>query len=117
MKSTEFIIEDEVGQTIDSDMQDPHRRQARLKAEIEAGMMPGVHNITSSSSPVYTCGDVQALGWMDKEYTHDSEGEVDGWTRHYSGPKPRHYSGPKPIKILTHGAKGPQVLQPNEVLD
>jgi hypothetical protein len=94
---------------VDDDMADNNRRQARLKAEIEAGMMPTVHNASSSSSPIYTMGDLEMLGWMDKEYTHDSSGEVDGWTRFYTGPKP--------IKVHTQGAKQLQVLNPNELLD
>ena len=99
MKSTEFIIEDEVDRTIDADMRDPVRRQARLKAEIEAGMMPTVQNASGSSSPVYTMGDVQALGWMDKEYTHDSAGEVDGWNRFY------HHDAPGAIRVSTGGGQ------------
>jgi len=99
MKSTEFIIEDEVGQTIDADMREPTRRQARLKAEIEAGLIPTVHNVSHTTNPVYTMGDMQALGWMDKEYTHDSSGEVDGWNRYYS------HDAPGAIRVPTHSGK------------
>jgi hypothetical protein len=33
-------------------------------------------------------GDLEDIGWMTKFYTHDAEGEVDGWTRCYYGPNP-----------------------------
>ena len=91
MKSKEFIIEDGLdGQTgdIETDMNDSTRRRARLKAEIEAGMMPTVQNVSGTTDPVYTMGDLEALGWMEKDYTHDSEGEVDGWNRYYSHDAP-----------------------------
>jgi len=110
-KAKEYAMgldEDSAGDTIDSDMQDPKRRQARLKAEIEAGMIPAVHNASGSAKPVYTCGDLEALGWMDKTYTHDSEGEVDGWEPEYFGPKP--------VKILTRGAPGPKVLKSGDII-
>ena len=64
-------------------------RQARLKQEIEAGQSPTIHNGSlSKDASVYTMGDLEKLGWVDKNYTHDSGGEVDGWTRSYHGPKP-----------------------------
>ena len=94
---------------IDDDMKDRDKRQARLKAEVEAGMMPTVHNSSGSSEPVYTMGDLQDLGWMDKRYTHDSSGEVDGWERDYFGPKP--------VKVHTSGGTGLRMLNPGETLD
>jgi len=79
---------DEDEDFIDADMQDTKKRQARLKAEIEAGMIPTVQNVSSTTDPVYTMRDVEALGWMEQYYTHDSQGEVDGWNRHYSSRAP-----------------------------
>ncbi len=103
MKSIEFVInmnED----TVNDDMADRSNSLARLKAEVEAGMMPTVYNVTSTTDPVYTMGDLEALGWMEKEYTHDNEGEVDGWIRYYDGPKP--------VKVHTAGAPELRVLNP-----
>ena len=94
---------------IDADMHNRERRQARLKAEIEAGFQPAVNNCSSSTKPVYTMGDVEAIGWMYKEYTHDSTNEVSGVVRHYFGPNP--------IKVLTHGAAKLRTLNPGEDLD
>ena len=65
--------------------------------------------MTSSTDPVYTMGDLQGLGWMDQEYTHDNEGEVDGWIRYYDGPAP--------VRVATHGAKELKVLNPGSKLD
>lgn len=84
---------------IDDEMRNSDKRRARLQAEIAAGMTPLVHNVSSTSSPVYTMGDLQSLGWMDKEYTHDSSGEVDGWNRYYS------FDAPGPIRVPTHSGK------------
>lgn len=91
---------------IAADMTQAPDRQARLKAEIEAGYMPTVENCSGSSSPVYTMGDLQALGWMTKRYTHDSSGEVDGWERDYFGPNP--------FRVNTMGAKELRVVNPGE---
>lgn len=109
MRATEFIIEDDIDDTIDSDMRNRNSRQARLKAEVEAGLQPVVQNTTGSSEPVYTMGDLQDLGWMEKEYTHDGDGEVDGWIRYYDGPGP--------VRVATHGAKSLEVLNPGGVLE
>jgi hypothetical protein len=105
MKSSEFVTED----IIDTDMADRNKRLARLKAEVEAGMEPTIDNVSRSTSPTYTMGDLEDLDWMEKEYTHDSEGEVDGWIRHYHGPKP--------VKVRTRGAESLRVLNPGEVLE
>ena len=78
----------------------------QLKAEVESGNMPTVNNC--SSCPGYTMGDLEALGWMTKTYTHDDAGEVDGWTRDYSGPAP--------VMVQTQGAPHSQKLNPGETL-
>ena len=95
--------------SIASSMKDEKTRQARLKAEVESGSMPVVHNVSYTTEPVYTCGDLEDLGWMDKEYTHDHMGEVDGWTRAYFGPAP--------VKIHTTGAPEPRILKPGDILE
>lgn len=100
---------DEEEDPVDADMADPERRLKRLKAEIESGMMPTVHNASGASAPIYTLGDVEALGWMTKHYTHDSSGEVDGWERDYYGPKP--------FKLHTTGAPELRVIHPGDVID
>jgi hypothetical protein len=108
-KADEYAMgldEDEGGESI---MADPDKRQARLKAEIKIGMIPIVYNVTRTTDPVYTMGDLEDLGWMDKEYTHDLEGEVDGWIRYYDGPGL--------IRVATDGAGKPQILKPGEKLD
>jgi len=104
MKSLKHIMED----VIDDDMRDTDKRRARLKAEVEAGMVPGIYNASSNADPVYTMGDLEALGWMSQTYTHDSSGEVDGWERDYFGPKP--------VKILNRAGRS-RVLNPGDLLD
>jgi len=104
MKSSEFITED-----VDSDMHDTKKRQARLKAEIEAGMMPTVHNASSASDPIYTMGDVEALGWMTKDYHTERTGYDDydtTWTRYY------HREAPGPIRVHTTGGTASEIWQP-----
>ena len=82
------------------------KRQARLKAEIEAGMMPTVQNVSSTSDAnAYTMGDVEALGWMTKDYhsyrTGSDEDDYDTtWTRYY------HREAPGAIRV------GSQIWQP-----
>jgi len=94
---------------VESDMQNTTKRQARLKAEIEAGYAPVVHNTSSSAEPVYTMGDVEALGWMTKDYHTERYGPDDydtTWTRYY------HREAPGPIRVQTSGGREPQVWQP-----
>jgi hypothetical protein len=55
-----------------------------LKNLIESNKKPIIFNC--SSGPGYTLGDIEDIGWMTERYTHDSEGEVDGWERDYYGP-------------------------------
>lgn len=96
-------------ESIESEMRDPEKRRARLKAEIEAGMAPIVHNVSSTIEPVYTLGDVEALGWMDKEYHTERIGPDDYetyWTRYY------HHDAPGPIRVYTHGAKELELWEP-----
>jgi len=105
MKSSEFITEDRV----EDDMRDTGRRQARLQAEIKAGMMPVVHNVSSTTDPVYTMGDVEELGWMTKEYhttRYGPDEEDTTWTRYY------HKEAPGPIRVKTMGGGEPVVWQP-----
>lgn len=85
------------------------QRQGLLKLEIESGHQPIIHNVSATSRPVYTMGDLEALGWMTKSYTTDQSGDVTGWTRAYHGPKP--------VRVKTMGAKHLQVLNPGEVLE
>lgn len=84
---------------IDDDMADPERRQARLKAEIEAGMVPTVHNVSATTASVYTMGDVEALGWLEKDYHTTQIGDDYDvtWTRYYAA------DAPGPIKVSTSG--------------
>jgi hypothetical protein len=85
-------------------------RQAKLKAEIEAGQMPVVLNVSATADETeYTMNDLQAIGWMGKRYTHDSTGEVDGWERDYYGPNP--------IRVRSMGGSELRVLQPGATLD
>lgn len=85
-------------------------RQEKLKTEIVLGAKPVVYNASSvADENIYTMGDVERIGWMTKEYTHDASGEVDGWKRHYSGPKP--------IMVKTEGAAGLKQLNPHETLE
>jgi len=89
MKSSEFITEeivDEIDDGIDSDMGDAEKRRVRLSKEIKAGNAPVVHNVSSTTDAVYTMGDVEALGWMTKEYhtsRYGDEEEDVSWTRYY----------------------------------
>jgi len=112
MKSSEFITEeivDEIEDGVDSDMRDTEKRRARLKAEIEAGYAPVVHNTSSTIDPVYTMGDVEALGWMTKDYHTTSYGpdeEDTTWTRYY------HREAPGPIRVKTFGGGEPDVWKP-----
>lgn len=77
------------------------KRQARLKAEVEAGRVPIVRNASSlSDDEVYTMGDLEALGWMDKDYHSEMMGPDDvntTWTRYY------HSDAPGPIRVNTSG--------------
>ncbi len=73
-------------------------RQKQLKNDIIAGKIPIVENCSSCwPDYIYTMGDLQAIGWMTKQYTHDSSGEVDGWIRSYYGPNP--------VRVKTSGDK------------
>ena len=112
MKSSEFIIESDaenISREIDADMRDPKRRQAKLKAEIEAGMMPIVHNVSSTTDPVYTMGDMEQLGWMTKDYRTERTGpdEYDTyWLRYY------HSDAPGAIRVQSGGPNSIEVWQP-----
>lgn len=95
MKSSEFITEsdaEQISKEIDADMRDTKKRQAKLKAEIEAGLAPVVHNVSSTTEPVYTMGDVEALGWMTKEYYTVGRDDTS-WARYY------HHDAPGPIRV------------------
>ncbi len=84
-------------------------RLKRLKADVESGNMPVIQNASGvHDQSQYTMGDLEELGWMTKTYTHDSQGEVDGWDREYHGPKP--------VKVQTMGAKELQILKPGETI-
>lgn len=85
-------------------------RQDRLKAAIENNEVPEVYNASWTNTDEYTLGDLEALGWMKKYYTHDSSGEVDGWTRDYL----KH--APGSFKLITHGGKA-RVINPGDEID
>lgn len=112
MKSSEFIIENDAAQIskeIDVDMSDRKQRLIKLKAEIEAGMAPIVHNVSGTTDPVYTMGDVEALGWMTKDYHTTRMGPDDydtTWTRYY------HHDAPGPIRVKSGGNMPPEVWKP-----
>jgi len=116
MKSSEFITEeivDEIDDGVDSDMRDTEKRRARLRKEIAAGYAPVVHNVSSTVDPVYTMGDVEALGWMTKDYSSTRSGAGDddydvSWTRFY------HRDAPGPIRVKS-GSGEPTVWQPGYV--
>lgn len=84
-------------------------RLKRLKAEVEAGKMPIIRDVSGTSDNVFTMGDLENLGWMSKHYTTDPSGEVDGWTRDYFGPKP--------VRVQTSGATSLKTLNPGDTLD
>lgn len=85
-------------------------RLATLKLDIEQGNLPTIYNASWVNDPsIWTMGDLENLGWMDKSYTHDSSGEVDGWTRHYTGPQP--------IMVKTKGSEKLEQLNPGETLE
>ena len=112
MKSSDFIIETDaqaISREIDADMRDPKQRQQKLKQEIEAGLIPTVHNVSSTTDPVYTMGDVEALGWMTKDYHTERTGHDDydtTWTRYY------HHEAPGPIKVKAGGNMPPELWKP-----
>lgn len=76
----------------------------KLEELILSGQEPEVFNASSVGYPsVFTFHHLDMLGWTTKTYTHDAEGEVDGWIRYYSGPKPfmlRTCGAPEPVRIL-----------------
>lgn len=88
---------------MEGDMLDNKKRTARLKAEIEAGYMPIVQN-ASMVRGEYAMGDIVNIGWAEKEYITDYQGEVEGvkWW----------YNGPAPFKLATMGRPEPEVIQP-----
>lgn len=89
---------------MEGDMLDNKKRQARLKAEVEAGYMPVVQN-SSMTRGEYAMGDFVNLGWAEKEYVTDRHGDVEDIIWFYTGPAPfRLYRGPH---------KEPEVIQPN----
>jgi hypothetical protein len=89
-------------------MRTQEQRRAELKELVELGCIPQVANCTAGAGDDYTMGDLQALGWMTKTYTHDAEGEVDGWERYYTGPQA--------IYVDTCGAEELEMLMPGETL-
>lgn len=96
--------------TLDDEMSDEKKRLAKLKAEVEGGLMPIIHNASwGADRSVYYMGDVQNLGWMEKDYVSDPYGDV--------GDIEWFYTGPEPIRVETTGRKEPQVVQPNSVVD
>lgn len=87
-----------------------NERQKKLKELIENNQTPIVHNCTwDSNLSVFTLGDLQQIGWMDKRYTHDFDGEIDGWIRTYFGPNP--------FKLYTCGAKELEIINPNDTIE
>lgn len=108
MKSSEFIIESDataINKDIEAAMRDPQKRRAKLKSEIEGGLAPIVHNVSSTTQPVYTMGDVEALGWMTKEYYSAGPDDV-AWARYY------HHDAPGPIRVQSGGRSEPVVWEP-----
>jgi len=86
------------------------QRLNRLRQDVVSNKRPVIHNVSSTAdASIYTMGDLENLGWMTKRYTHDMEGEVDGWERDYDGPNP--------IQIQTTGAGKLRVLCPGETID
>jgi hypothetical protein len=68
---------------------DKQTRQEKLREMILNNEKPVVFNASGIiNQETFTMGDLEDIGWMTKFYTHDAEGEVDGWTRCYYGPNP-----------------------------
>ncbi len=98
MKSSEFITEN--GLTGDNT-----QRLRRLKSEVESGRQPVVMNTSATAdASVYTMGDLEALGWMDKEYHTNRRGPRDSEDEEFDVDWTRHYFGPKPIRVQTLGS-------------
>lgn len=85
-------------------------RLEMLKVMIESDKRPVVLNCSGCSDPsVFTLGDIEDLGWMDKRYTVDMSGEVDGWERDYYGPNP--------FMLYTGGASEMTEIKPGTTID
>jgi hypothetical protein len=85
------------------------RREVLLKMICE-NELPEIHNCSGAADQtLFTMGDLEALEWMTKRYTHDSEDEVDGWERTYYGPNP--------IVVITSGEKEPKIISYGEDIE
>jgi hypothetical protein len=86
-----------------------NERQEELKKRIEEGLKPVVLNCsTYYDNSTFTLGDIEDIGWMNKRYTHDGEGEVDGWERDYYGPKS--------FRLSTHGSDTLEEIEPHTTI-
>ncbi len=90
-------------------MNNSDKRIEFLKNEILKNNMPVVHNVGGTIRPVFSLGDLAALGWMETEYILDDDGDVEDWVRYYSGPNP--------VYIKTYGRDELEVLKPGESLE
>ena len=75
-------------------MDDDTIRRANLLDMLNRNIIVSIQDCSFTSNPkLFTCGDLDALGLMDKKYTYDEVGEVDGWNRTYLGDSPIMVSG------------------------
>jgi hypothetical protein len=80
-----------------------------LKELIENDRKPKVFNCSSCSDVnTFTLGDLEDLGWMEKRYVCDYEGNVDEIIRKYFGPKA--------FFLCTYGVAEPELIKPNSTI-